>query len=448
MNQFIGLAILAVAISLSNAKSDVIQLTPEVFNDKVVNSDSVWLVEFFAPWCGHCKSLAPEWEKVATALKGVVKVGAVDADQHKSLGSQFGVRGFPTIKIFGLDKSKPEDYQGGRTAPAIVDKALEVAKKTVKDRLGGKSGGKSGGGGGSSGGKSGGSGGNGGGKDAVVTLTDSNFEELVYNSKEPWLVEFFAPWCGHCKNLAPEFAQAASELKGTFKLGALDATAHTIIASRFGIQGYPTLKYFPVGSGGQSDAQDYDGGRQASGIVSWCMDKAADLLPTPEVKEIVDDAVLKEACEESPLCIIAALPHILDTGADGRNTYIKMMTELADKYKQRHWGWVWTEAGKQQKLEDTLGFGGFGYPALAAVNARKKKLAVFKGSFSIEGLGEFMRAVAVGRGSTEPLRGDTLPTVDTVEPWDGKDGELPVEDDIDLSDFDMDDEEDSGKDEL
>lgn len=47
---FQGLAILAVAISLSNAKSDVIQLTPEVFNDKVVNSDAVWLVEFFAPW--------------------------------------------------------------------------------------------------------------------------------------------------------------------------------------------------------------------------------------------------------------------------------------------------------------------------------------------------------------------------------------------------------------
>lgn len=58
------------------------------------------------------------------------------------------------------------------------------------------------------------------------------------------------------------------------------------------------------------------------------------------ILQIVDDAVLKEACEESPLCIIAALPHILDTGADGRNTYIKMMTELADKYKQRHWGYV------------------------------------------------------------------------------------------------------------
>lgn len=45
-------------------------------------------------------------------MKGVVKVGAVDADQHQSLGGQYGVRGFPTIKIFGLDKKSPTDYQG------------------------------------------------------------------------------------------------------------------------------------------------------------------------------------------------------------------------------------------------------------------------------------------------------------------------------------------------
>jgi len=42
----------------------------------------------------------------------VVKVGAVDADQHGSLGSQYGVKGFPTIKMFGLDKKNPTDYQG------------------------------------------------------------------------------------------------------------------------------------------------------------------------------------------------------------------------------------------------------------------------------------------------------------------------------------------------
>jgi thiol-disulfide isomerase/thioredoxin len=48
----------------------------------------------------------------------------------------------------------------------------------------------------------------------VIELTDSNFDSLVLNSEDMWLVEFYAPWCGHCKNLAPHWAQAASELKG------------------------------------------------------------------------------------------------------------------------------------------------------------------------------------------------------------------------------------------
>jgi thiol-disulfide isomerase/thioredoxin len=48
----------------------------------------------------------------------------------------------------------------------------------------------------------------------VIELTDSNFDSLVLTSEDMWLVEFYAPWCGHCKNLAPHWAQAATELKG------------------------------------------------------------------------------------------------------------------------------------------------------------------------------------------------------------------------------------------
>ena len=67
---------------------------------------------FFLLRCGHCQSLAPAWKKAAGALKGVVNVGAVDADNHKQLAGQYGIKGFPTIKIFGANKNKPEDYQG------------------------------------------------------------------------------------------------------------------------------------------------------------------------------------------------------------------------------------------------------------------------------------------------------------------------------------------------
>lgn len=83
---FIGLLLiisLSSVFSMYGGKSDVITLTTSNFNKDVVNSADIWLVEFYAPWCGHCQRLTPEWEKAAKALKGIVKVGAVDMDVEK-----------------------------------------------------------------------------------------------------------------------------------------------------------------------------------------------------------------------------------------------------------------------------------------------------------------------------------------------------------------------------
>ena len=147
----VSLAVAANALYTSG--DDVVQLTADTFKTRVVDSSDLWLVEFYAPWCGHCKNLAPEWAKAAKALKGVVKIGAVDMDAHPSVGSPYQIQGFPTIKIFGANKQKPSDYQGGRTAQAIVDEALNQLKSIVRERMGGSSsGGSSSGGSKSSGG--------------------------------------------------------------------------------------------------------------------------------------------------------------------------------------------------------------------------------------------------------------------------------------------------------
>ena len=58
----------------------------------------------------------------------------------------------------------------------------------------------------------------------VVVLTDSNFDDNVYGTDAAWFVEFYAPWCGHCKSLAPEYAELATELKGEVKVAKVDAT--------------------------------------------------------------------------------------------------------------------------------------------------------------------------------------------------------------------------------
>ncbi|TNM94860.1 hypothetical protein fugu_017619 [Takifugu bimaculatus] len=436
----LGCSLLLSVRAFYSPDDDVVELTPSNFNKEVIQSDALWLVEFYAPWCGHCRNLVPDWKKAATALKGIVKVGAVDADQHKSLGGQYGVRGFPTIKIFGANKNKPEEYQGGRSSQAIVDGALSALRSLVKERL---SGGSSG-----SGYKQqqSGSGGSGGSKKDVVELTDDNFDQMVLESGEVWMVEFFAPWCGHCKNLEPEWTAAATavkeQTKGKVRLGAVDATVHQVVSSRYGIRGFPTIKIFRKGE----EPEDYQGGRTRADIIERALDLFSDNAPAPELLEILNEDVVKKTCEDSQLCVIAVLPHILDTGATGRNGYLEVMMKMADKYKKKMWGWLWAEAGAQLELEASLGIGGFGYPAMAAINTRKMKYALLRGSFSETGIHDFLRELSVGRGSTATFGGGAMPNIQSVDAWDGKDGQLPEEEEYDLSDVDMD--EDFDKDEL
>uniref|UniRef100_A0A915D7H1 protein disulfide-isomerase n=1 Tax=Ditylenchus dipsaci TaxID=166011 RepID=A0A915D7H1_9BILA len=393
-----SLSLFLVTCFTANAMYDsdeVVELTASNFQARVLNDDSIWIVEFYAPWCGHCKSLVPEYKKTAKALKGLVKVGAVDMTQHESVGAPYNVRGFPAIKVFGNDKKKPSDYNGQRNAQGMVEAALNEVKKAANARLGL---GDSGNGRQS---ESGGKGGN-----EVVELTDSNFEELVLKSKDLWLVEFFAPWCGHCKNLEPHWKAAASELKGKVKLGALDATVHTMITQRFNIRGFPTIKFFGSGEKTVNDAVDYDGGRTTNDIVQWASTKAAENLPPPELKQATSQSVTEKNCNDKQLCIITFLPHILDCQSKCRNDYLKTLKQLAEKFKKNPWGWIWTEAGQQPELEEAFGIGGFGYPALIAVNSRKMKYSTLTGSFGKSGISEFLRDLSYGKGKTSSLKSD------------------------------------------
>ncbi|CAI5729246.1 unnamed protein product [Hyaloperonospora brassicae] len=103
-------------------------------------------------------------------------------------------------------------------------------------------------------------------RDAVVVLTEKNFEKEVLQSPDYWLVEFYAPWCGHCKQLEPEFKAAAKKLKKHARLGAVDATAYQQLAHKYQIKGYPTIKEFGAK---KTRPQDYRGGRTARDIVQY-----------------------------------------------------------------------------------------------------------------------------------------------------------------------------------
>jgi protein disulfide-isomerase A1 len=129
---------LLAALAAVASASDVVDLQKDTF-DEFIKGNSLVLAEFFAPWCGHCKALAPEYEKAATTLKEKdIKLAKVDCTAEAELCQSYGVEGYPTLKVFrGLDSISP--YSGQRKADAItsfmVKQSLPAVSILTKDTL-------------------------------------------------------------------------------------------------------------------------------------------------------------------------------------------------------------------------------------------------------------------------------------------------------------------------
>ncbi len=162
----------ALAALGANAASSVLDLIPDNFDKVVLESNKPALVEFFAPWCGHCKKLAPIYEELAQNFdfaKDQVSIAKVDADAEKDLGRRFGVQGFPTLKWFDGKSDKPTDYNGGRDLESLSSFIVEKTGLKMKTKKAVPS--------------------------AVEMLTDKSFKAEIGGDKDV-LVAFTAPWCG------------------------------------------------------------------------------------------------------------------------------------------------------------------------------------------------------------------------------------------------------------
>merc|ERR1711920_32933 len=439
------------------SKRDAVQeLTSKDFDKQVIRGKGVWMVEFYAPWCGHCKNLAPEWKKAAKLLDGVVNVAAVDCDQHKDIAGRFGVQGFPTIKVFGADKYKPTDYQGQRDAPSIAKHGMKQAKALVKARLDGKKTdskdktksnkkdkkdkskfddaskkkGKKG-------------------NKPVVKLTDSNFKSEVYGSDELWMVEFYAPWCGHCKQLEPEWHAAGASLMGSgVKFGAVDATSEKQLASEFGIQGFPTIKVFKPNSARANDAYDYRLGRDRDSLIQFGQSEYIKHggKPVAPFKELTGATELEDHCGgDSTICVVSFLPHISNSQKSGRDRYLNVIEKVAKSSRGKPFRFGWIQASDQPAWEQEFGLT-FGFPSVVALSLDKGRYIVQRGSFTESSIMKFLNGIM--SGSERPMPYSKLPKLNDVTGWDGKDAPVMEEDDEDLGDIMAEILGDSGKDEL
>ncbi|ELR22795.1 protein disulfideisomerase domain containing protein [Acanthamoeba castellanii str. Neff] len=250
--------------------SDVVVLNAQNFDAQT--AEGTWMIEFYAPWCGHCKTLKPTWAQLATASKGKFNVAMVDGSAEQGLSKRFGIRGFPTIKL--IRDGKLYDYNLRRTvedftafaegayakveakelpAAAPATPAPTAAAEASVEESGDAA------------------------KKAAVILTTDNFDELTQSGD--WLVEFYAPWCGHCKRLAPVWDQLASEADESLHVGKVDCTTNNPVCSRFAVRGYPTIKLLQNGQ-----PKDYSGARTVEAFLTFYRN-AKTATTTPEKKD-------------------------------------------------------------------------------------------------------------------------------------------------------------------
>jgi protein disulfide-isomerase A6 len=228
-----------------------LELTPDNF-DSIIGQGKPALVEFFAPWCGHCKSLAPVYEELADAYahaKEKVVIAKIDADGvGKPLGKQFGVTGYPTLKWFNGKGEDEEKYSAGRDLESLTN---FITRKTgIKSNIAGPP------------------------PTDVVILDRNNFDEVVLDESKNVLVSFTAPWCGHCKNLKPHYEKVATTFKseGSCIVANINADdkKNNALAHKYEVAGFPTLKFF---SKDNKEPEDYDGGRSEADIVAYLNEK-------------------------------------------------------------------------------------------------------------------------------------------------------------------------------
>jgi len=135
----------------------------------------------------------------------------------------------------------------------------------------------------------------------VLVLTKDNFDQAIADHKY-LLVEFYAPWCGHCKQLEPEYNMAAQQFASRdppseIKLAKVDATEESDLAGQFDVGGYPTLKFF---KNHDKTALEYGGGRTKDEIINWLDKKSG-----PPAQAVQGAAAAKSFQADNDVVVVA-----------------------------------------------------------------------------------------------------------------------------------------------
>ncbi|KAG0724573.1 Thioredoxin domain-containing protein 5 [Chionoecetes opilio] len=235
------------AASVPEAVTGLVEYTDVTFKASVAHGRH--FIKFYAPWCGHCQRLLPAWEALANSFEHdkSVTIGKVDCTQYQSVCTQYEVKGYPTL-LWIVDGKKVEKYAGDRShddlkkfAEGLLgrEEQQQGGERQLRDQP----------------------------ETPVVVLTSENFENAI--EKGYSMVKFYAPWCGHCKRMAPTYDELGRKFVGNdqVKIGKVDCT-HELnrgLCSQQNVDGFPTLFLYKDGN----KISEYNGDRSLGDMANF-----------------------------------------------------------------------------------------------------------------------------------------------------------------------------------
>ncbi|CAH3015328.1 unnamed protein product [Porites evermanni] len=242
----------------AEADNGLYTLTSENFDKHV--EIGLHFIKFYAPWCSHCRKLAPTWKALAEYHKDNmdITIAKIDCTTEGKKCTEHKIHAFPSLKLF-KDGREVDSYEGSRSLDdlknyltlkisehSLLSSATtensETAEEIPSDEL-----------------------------DLQIKpfqLTDSNFDSMI--SFGTIFVKFYAPWCRHCRELEPVWDQLANKCADSSsgpRIAKVDCTTEEELCSSMGIKGYPTLILFSKGV----QKQEYKGPRDLDSLYNFAM---------------------------------------------------------------------------------------------------------------------------------------------------------------------------------
>eukprot|EP00043_Microstomoeca_roanoka_P009294 m.88546 g.88546 ORF g.88546 m.88546 type:complete len:835 (+) comp14543_c0_seq4:3-2507(+) len=242
---------------LSTVSSRVHTFTPRLFPQLLSDPEFDFLfIDFFAPWCGPCRQMLPVWQEASAMVypEGLhIMFGSVDCHAHERLCAQFNIRSYPSPIAYIQGTSTPHPFSGNFMSAAEL---FEFVDMTLHP--------------------------------AVVKMDANMFEqEVARGANDMWIIDFFAPWCGHCQALAPEYARAAHRLKGVVRMATVDCTREQKLCQREHIRAYPTIRFFMPGETPRRVIH-YRGHHNADWLMGAILEHLPDEIPDFSASELED----------------------------------------------------------------------------------------------------------------------------------------------------------------